>query len=91
MDARVSCTGYVYFGLVYTKRVQSVDANGIGEHHLIAYLFLEIGDEVVAILVLLQAGEGHFSARDVFLGVLQVLKHGVLVPGDGLLHVSLSV
>jgi hypothetical protein len=37
-------------------------------------LVLEIGDEVVAVLGLLQATEGHLGAGNVLLGVLEVLE-----------------
>ena len=35
---------------------------------------LQICDEVVAVLGLLQATEGHLGTRDVLLGVLEVLE-----------------
>ena len=41
---------------------------------------LEVGDEVVPVLVLLQAAEGHLGAGDVLLGVLEV----------GELHITVS-
>ena len=43
------------------------------EKHL-ARLILKIGDEVVAVLGLLQATEGHLGTGDVLLGVLEVLE-----------------
>ena len=33
---------------------------------------LEVGDQIVSVLLLLQAAEGHFGAWDVFLGVFEV-------------------
>ena len=38
---------------------------GVGRKWESTYLLLEPGDEVVAVLLLLQAGEGHFGTRDV--------------------------
>jgi hypothetical protein len=43
--------------------------------HLLG-LVLEEGDQVVAVLVLLETAEGHLGARDVLLWVLEVLKLG---------------
>lgn len=54
-------------------------------------LVLEEGDEVVAVLGLLEATEGHLGAGDVLLGVLEVIEEGVLVPGDTLLLVGVGV
>ena len=34
----------------------------------------DMRDQVVSILFLLEASKGHLSARDVFLGILEVLK-----------------
>lgn len=39
-------------------------------------LLLEEGDEVVAVLVLLETTEGHLGAGNVLLGVLEVLELG---------------
>lgn len=39
-------------------------------------------DEVVPVLGLLQAGEGHLGARDVFLGVLKILDEMSVVDGE---------
>jgi hypothetical protein len=41
-------------------------------------LVLEEGDQVVAVLGLLETTEGHLGARDVLLGVLEVLKLSVV-------------
>jgi len=37
-------------------------------------LLLEEGDQVIAVLWLLETTEGHLGARNVFLGVLEVLE-----------------
>lgn len=50
-----------------------------------------IRDEVVPVLVLLEAAERHLCAGNVLLGVLEVFEHGVLVPGDALLLVGVGV
>merc|ERR1719431_575501 len=52
---------------------------------------LDIGNQVSAVLLLLQPCEHHLGARDVLLGVGQVHIQGVLVPGDALTDVSLGV
>jgi hypothetical protein len=54
-------------------------------------LLVEEGDEVVAVLGLLETTEGHLGAGNVLLGVLEVLEEGVLVPGDALLLVGVGV
>ena len=54
-------------------------------------LLLEEGDQVVAVLRLLETTEGHLGAGNVLLGVLEVLEEGVLVPGDALLLVGVGV
>ena len=53
--------------------------------------FLQPSDEVVTVLVLLETSEGHFSARDVLLGVLKVLEEGLLSPSNALVDVGGSV
>jgi hypothetical protein len=45
----------------------------------------------VAVLSLLEATEGHLGARNVLLGVLEVLEESVLVPVDTLLLVGVGV
>jgi hypothetical protein len=45
----------------------------------------------VAVLGLLEATEGHLGARNVLLGVLEVLEESVLVPVDTLLLVGVGV
>lgn len=54
-------------------------------------LLLKEGDEVVAVLGLLEATEGHLGTGNVLLGVLEVLEQCVLVPGDALLLVGVGV
>lgn len=43
---------------------------------------LQICDKVCALALLLDTGEDHFCARNVFLGVLQVLHQSILTPND---------
>jgi hypothetical protein len=50
-----------------------------------------IRDEVVPVLILLEAAKRHLCAGNVLLGVLEVIEHGVLVPGDALLLVGVGV
>jgi len=45
----------------------------------------------VPVLGLLEATEGHLGARNVLLGVLEVLEESVLVPVDGTLLVGVGV
>jgi hypothetical protein len=70
-------------------------------------LLLEEGDQVVAVLVLLEATEGHLGTGNVLLGVLEILElncvssvpttvshasyQSVLVPVDALLLVGVGV
>lgn len=54
-------------------------------------LVLEEGDEVVAVLGLLETTKGHLGTGNVLLGVLEVLEERVLVPGDALLLVGVGV
>jgi hypothetical protein len=39
-------------------------------------LFAEVGDQIVPVLALLQTAKSHLGARNVFLGVLEVLELG---------------
>ncbi|KAI6768745.1 hypothetical protein HG531_010934 [Fusarium graminearum] len=48
-------------------------------------------NEVVAVLSLLQATEGHLGTGDVLLGVLEVLEESVVVPLNTLLLVGIGV
>lgn len=50
-----------------------------------------VRNEVVAILVLLQATKGHLGAGNVLLGVLKVGEEGLVVPGDAGLLVGVGV
>ena len=43
---------------------------------------LEVGDEVIPVLLLLQTGEHHLGAGDVLLGVGEVNVKGIGTPGD---------
>jgi hypothetical protein len=52
---------------------------------------LEVGDEVVPVLLLLETAEGHLGAGNVLLGVLEVLEEGLLVPLNALLLVGVGV
>jgi len=47
-----------------------------------------MGDEVAAVLILLQTRESHFCTGDVLLGVFEVFEQGILSPYDALVHVS---
>lgn len=51
----------------------------------------EVGNEILAVLLLLQATESHLGSGDVLLGVLEVSEEGVIVPGDALLLVGVGV
>lgn len=48
-------------------------------------------NEVITVLLLLQARERHLRARNVFFGVLEVLEQGLLIPGDALADVRSGV
>jgi hypothetical protein len=52
---------------------------------------LHVGDDIVALLGLLEAGESHLGTGNVLLGVLEVVEEGLLSPGDVLLDVGLGV
>lgn len=52
---------------------------------------LEVGDQVVPVLGLLETAKGHLGARNVLLGVLEVVEQGVLLPLDTLLLVGVGV
>ena len=52
---------------------------------------LKVSNEVSTFLGFLQTSKNHFSTGDVFLGVFQIFKQGVLVPGDSLWFVGISV
>ena len=54
---------------------------------------LQIGDEICAVLRLLQASEDHLCSGNVLLGVEQVFEEGIFTPCDalGLIGSSVSV
>ena len=43
---------------------------------------LKVGPKVVDLLIILDAGESHFRARDFSLGILDVFLEGRLIPDD---------
>ena len=50
-----------------------------------------VRNQVLPVLLLLQAAEGHLGAGNVLLGVLEVLEQGAVVQGDALLLVGIRV
>ena len=52
---------------------------------------LEVGDQVGAVLWLLESGKDHLCARDVLLGVEEVVIEGLLLPLNSHLLVGLGV
>lgn len=52
---------------------------------------LDVGDQISALVGLLETSEDHLGAGDVFLRVLEVLEQGIFVPGDSLLDVGFGV
>ena len=52
---------------------------------------LQIGDQVLALSLLLKTGENHLSSGDVLLGVQQIFEKGVLAPGDASVDVGSRV
>jgi len=52
---------------------------------------LEISNDVVALLGLLEAIESHLGARDVLLGVLEIVEQGVIRPDHALVLVGVRV
>jgi len=52
---------------------------------------LKISDEIGSLVLLLQAGENHLGAWDIFLRILQVLPKSIFAPGDALGLVGVSV
>ena len=52
---------------------------------------LEVGDQILALLLLLEASEDHLGAGDILLGVLQICEEGVLTPLNTLGDVGLRV
>lgn len=70
------------------KKVVTLHAMSFGR---LSTRVLEVGNEVVSVLGLLQATEGHLGAGDVLLGVLEVVEEGLVVPLDTLLLVGVGV
>jgi hypothetical protein len=60
-----------------------------GENRLAG--LLHVGDNIVALLGLLETSESHLGTGNVLLGVLEVVEEGLLSPGDVLLDVGLGV
>lgn len=54
-------------------------------------MLLEVGEQVVNVGLLLETSEGHLVARDVLLGVADVLVKSALVPSDTLLLHGIGV
>ena len=52
---------------------------------------IEVSNQVIPVLLLLEASEHHLGAGDVLLGVGEVDIQGVVSPCDGLLNVGLGV
>lgn len=52
---------------------------------------LEISNDVVALLGLLETIEGHLGARDVLLGVLEIVEQGLIRPDHALVLVGVRV
>jgi len=53
--------------------------------------FFQVGDQILPVLGLLQTAKGHLGSGNVLLWVLQIDIQGVLIPGDPLLFVGISV
>lgn len=51
----------------------------------------QVSDQIVSVLGLLQTTESHLGTRDVLLGVLEIVGHGLLRPDDTLLLVGVGV
>jgi hypothetical protein len=51
----------------------------------------DLRNQVLPVLLLLQAAKGHLGAGNVLLGVLEVREKGIVVPGDALLLVGIGV
>lgn len=52
---------------------------------------LQVGNQIATLIGLLETSEDHLGARDVLLGVLQVLEQRILVPGNTLSLVGVCV
>jgi hypothetical protein len=53
--------------------------------------FLHVSNDISTILGLLETSKGHLGTRDIFLGVLKIVKEGLVIPGDTLLNVGRGV
>ena len=53
---------------LFMRSIANVLESVTGSNETISYSFLEVGDEVIAILVLLQASERHLCSRNVLGG-----------------------
>jgi hypothetical protein len=51
----------------------------------------EVGPKVVDLLIVLDAGENHFRARDFGLGILDVFPEGRLIPDDARILVGIGI
>jgi hypothetical protein len=51
----------------------------------------EVGPKVVDLLIVLDAGESHFRARDFSLGILDVFLEGRLIPDDARILVGIGI
>jgi hypothetical protein len=51
----------------------------------------EVGPKVVDLLIVLDAGENHFRARDFSLGILDVFLEGRLIPDDARILVGIGI
>lgn len=71
---RVGLGGMV--GYVENRRVRGRGVGGLFG------ICLEEGDEICAVLLLLEPGEDHFGTLDVLLGVEQILEQGLIAPGN---------
>lgn len=56
-----------------------------------AYWGLNLRNQVIPVLLLLQAAESHLGTGDVLLGVLEVGEERVVLPGDALALVGVGV
>jgi len=80
----------VYYRYNKRRRPWDVSSTSCGRARLGGGV-LEVGDEVLAVLLLLETAEGHLGAGDVLLGVLEVGEQSVFLPGDALLLVGVGV
>jgi hypothetical protein len=54
----------------------------VEDHGFLRRRTLEVGDQLFPLVLLLETREHHLRARNVLLRVLEVLKQGILTPGD---------